>query len=202
MSLTQGEYSDYFYNQDDTTARSDTGRKTGDYRVVALANGTWAVEVKDNFGTGYSAGKLPTFTVNGSAVQEQSVAGFKLFGVSKYSKNVKWATELANFLTSEDAEASRFTTLGSGPSNKVAASSDAVKANVGLSGLIEQSAYGITQSVSGNFWDPSGTLAAALYAGKNGDTDLITSGRGTANIVFDDTAVQALLDDAVAAIAA
>ncbi|MFA6755594.1 MAG: extracellular solute-binding protein [Bacilli bacterium] len=202
LNLTCGEYKDYFYNLDDVTFASDTGR-TETYRVAAGCNGIWnSSTVEANYGANYAATKLPEYKVDGSYVQQRSIAGFKLFGVNKYSKNTKWAVELANFLTTEDAEAARFTTMGAGPSNTVAASSDAVKANVALSGLIEQSAYGNTQSVSGSFWDASKALASALYSGMNGDTDLIKSGRGTFSITFDEAAIQDLLDTAVAAIEA
>jgi hypothetical protein len=92
--------------------------------------------------------------------------------------------------------------MGDGPSNIEAAEDESVQDNVALSGLAEQSAYGDVQKVSQNYRTPTQSLAAALYAGTNGDTDLITSGRGTANLVFDDDAIQTLLDEAVAAIEA
>jgi arabinogalactan oligomer/maltooligosaccharide transport system substrate-binding protein len=204
MTLTQGEYKNYFTSTDDATMRSDAGRDSGDYRIVAGCNGTWA---KDDFITArgeenFAATKLPTFKLGDEDLQERSVAGFKLFGVNKYSKQVGWAVKLADFLTTEGPQISRVSAMGDGPSNIEAAEDESVQDNVALSGLAEQSAYGDVQKVSQNYRTPTQSLAAALYAGTNGDTDLITSGRGTANLVFDDDAIQTLLDEAVAAIEA
>lgn len=202
MKLTQGEYKDYFYSQGDETFASDTGR-TDTYRVAAGVNGAWNSEtIKTNYGAGYAAGKLPTYNLGTTATQERSVAGFKLFGVNKYSANTKWAVKLANFLTEEDAQASRFTEMGSGPSNTVAAAADEVKANVALSGLIEQSNYGSAQSVSQSYWKPTESLAAAIYNGMNGTTDLIASGRGTSTMTFNEDEILSMLNTSVTAIEA
>lgn len=202
MNITCGEFANYFIADGDATFASDTGR-TDTYRVAAGVNGAWnAPTVSANYKTGYAAGKLPTFKLGGEQIQQRSVSGFKLCGVNKYSDFTGWAVKLGDWITNQQNQTLRFTERGAGPSNTVAASSEAVKANVALSGLIEQNSFGSTQSVASAFWIPSGSLAAALAAGMNGEVDLITSGRGTANLVFNDAAIQEMLDTAVAAITA
>ncbi|MFA6620130.1 MAG: hypothetical protein WCS90_03250 [Bacilli bacterium] len=55
----------------------------------------------------------------------------------------------------------------------------------------------LSLNVSNNFWVPTQTLDAALNAGADGTTSLITSGAGTADIVINSEALQTSLNTAV-----
>lgn len=157
--------------------------------LCAIITGTWdAIAAQDAFGDGYAATKLPTYTVGDKQIQQGSVAGYKFFGVNGHSENAGWATLLAEWLTNEANQATRFAEREVGPSNINAAASDAVKANVAIAALAEQSAYGVSQFVGGNFWDPTATFGEKIVQGQID--------------VNDDAAIQAALDEVVAGVTA
>lgn len=170
-------------------ADGDISNQIASGSLCAVVSGTWdATAAQTAFGDGYSATKLPTYTVDGKEIQQGSVAGFKLVGVNKYSKNAGWAALLAEWITNEENQKIRFAEREIGPSNLVASSSDEVAANIAISALGEQSAYGVVQMVGGNFWDPSATFGEMIAKGE---------------LKADDTAaIQTALDTMVAGITA
>jgi arabinogalactan oligomer/maltooligosaccharide transport system substrate-binding protein len=144
-----------------------------DGTICAGINGTWnAGVVKEAWGENYGACKLPTFKVNGQDVQMGAFSGYKLVGVNPHSDNVKWAMELANFITNEQNQALRFEKRGLGPSNIKAAAADAVKADPALSALASQMPFCTAQNVGGNFWSPAATLGGILAAGNPDNVSL------------------------------
>ena len=143
--------------------------------VVACVNGTWRAETaQEAWGENYAATKLPTFNVAGEPKQMSSYSGYKLIGVSPYSKNVGWSMLLAEFLTNEDSQTARFEARGLGPANIAVAESDAVKSNPAISALTAQAAFATPQRVGGNFWSPAETLGQILASGNPDGTDLQT----------------------------
>ena len=131
--------------------------------ICAAVNGTWrADDAKAAWGDNYAAAKLPTYTVAGKQVQMSSYSGYKLIGVNPHSKNVGWSMLLAEYLTSEDVQITRFNERGLGPSNINASESDAVKADPAISALAAQAAYATPQRVGGNYWTPAETLGSML----------------------------------------
>ena len=137
---------------------------TGD--LCACISGTWdAVTAQEVYGDGYAATKLPTYTVGDAQVQQGSVAGYKFVGVNGFSKNAGWATVLADFITNEQAQQTFFDQRESGPTNKNIIESDAVKANVAIAALAEQSEFSTTQLVGGKYWDPAATLGELIAQG-------------------------------------
>ena len=149
--------------------------------LVAYVDGTWAAsDFESAYANGYAATKLPTFSVNGTATQMGSYAGYKLVGVNAYTDQVGWSMLLAEFITNEASQAKIGVAVSESPANVVAAQAEELQANPALVALSLQSAYSDRQVVGGKFWDP----AAAL------DTNLI---EGTADL-------QKALDDAVAGI--
>lgn len=143
--------------------------------VVACVNGTWRAETaQEAWGENYAATKLPTFNVAGEPKQMSSYSGYKLIGVSPYSKNVGWSMLLAEFLTNEDSQTARFEARGLGPANLAVAESDAVKSNPAISALAAQAAFATPQRVGGNFWSPAETLGQILASGNPDGTDLQT----------------------------
>lgn len=170
----------------------ETGAAFSSGNYCAIISGTWDVgaaatdETEASGATGawgenFKATKLPTFTCAGDQVQQGSVAGFKLVGVNPYSKNTGWAALLAEWITNEQNQNIRFEKRAIGPSNIKAAASDAVKSNIGIAALSEQSAFGIVQTVGGKFWDPTASFGKQIADG---------------TVKADDTAgIQKLLDD-------
>lgn len=135
--------------------------------LCAVISGTWdATAVQEAFGDGYAACKLPTFTVGDQQVQMGSAFGYKFVGVNAYAENIGWAAVLAEFLTNEEAQTARFDARQIGPTNLVAVESDAVKANLAITAVIEQSEFGVIQKVGGKFWDPAATFGENIAQGK------------------------------------
>ncbi len=158
-------------------------------QLCAIISGVWDAQAwETQVGEGYAATKLPTFTCAGDQVQQGSIVGCKLVGVNPYSENAGWAALLAEWITNEQNQKIRFEQRGLGPSNTVAASSDAVKANVAIAALSEQAAFGVPQTVGDKFWTPTGTFGQTIVDGKVSATD--------------DTAIQKLLDDMVTGVTA
>jgi arabinogalactan oligomer/maltooligosaccharide transport system substrate-binding protein len=148
--------------------------------LVAFVDGTWdANTVKDAYGDGYAAAKLPTFQAGGQTVQMGSFAGYKFVGVNAYSAYKGWAMLLAEYITSEASQVAIYNATADGPANTAAA---AQASSPELQALAAQAAYADLQRVGGNFWSSGNTLGATLFEGT------------------DD--VQKALDDAVAGITA
>ncbi len=134
--------------------------------LVAFVDGTWdAGAFLAAYGDGYAATKLPTFTVNGTATQMGSYAGYKLVGVNAYSDQTGWAMLLAEYITNEASQAKIGVAVSESPANFVAAQADELQANPALVALSLQSAYSDRQVVGGKFWDPAAALGKNLIEG-------------------------------------
>lgn len=163
-------------------ADGDISNQIASGSLCAVVSGTWdATAAQTAFGEGYAATKLPTFTAGGKQIQQGSVAGFKLVGVNAYSKNAGWAALLAEWITNEENQATRFAEREIGPSNLNVAASDAVSSNIAIAALSEQSAYGVVQVVGGKYWDPTATFGEMIAQGglKKDDTAAIQTALDT-----------------------
>ena len=159
-----------------------TGVKEGTY--AAVVNGIWnSSALQEEWGANFGAAKLPEFTAGGQTYQMNSYFSCKLVGVNPHSENVGWAMVLAEYLTNESAQKSRFEKVGWGPSNSNAAASPEVQASADIAAISEQTKYAQPQRIGGNFWDPAATL------GKNLSEGTVTD-------------IQGMLDEAVAGITA
>lgn len=131
-------------------------------------SGTWnAADISEILGDNYGACKLPTFTMNGKQTQMGSFAGYKLIGVNSMITDpdkLVVAMDFADFLTNEENQIARFKARMLGPSNIVAASDPAVKADIALSALADQSLYATAQKDINNdtFWPPVGAFGTAM----------------------------------------
>lgn len=122
--------------------------------ICAGISGTWvAAAMKEKLGDNYAAAKLPTFTVDGEQVQMGSFLGCKILGVNTQTQHPVEAMELAEYLTSEDAQIRRYEVRGYGPSNLNAAASEEVSADVALSALAAQSEFGREPARAGHVLD-------------------------------------------------
>lgn len=170
-------------------ADGDVSNQIASGNLAACVSGTWdAITAQEAFGDGYAATKLPTFTVGDAQVQQGSVAGYKYVGVNGYSENSGWAVLLAEYLTNEESQQMFFDERESGPSNKNVGASDAIKENVALAALAEQSEYAQAQKVGGKYWDPAQTFG-----------ELVAQGTLA---VDDDNAIQEALDNLVEGVTA
>lgn len=153
-------------------ADGDISNQIAGGTLAAVISGTWdADNAQKVFGDGYAATKLPTYTLDGKQVQQGSVSGYKFIGVNAYSKNVGWATVLAEFLTNEESQATRFEQRQLAPTNKKVAASDEVSKNVAIAASGAQDAYGVIQTVSAKYWDPAKTFGEMIAQGSLSATD-------------------------------
>lgn len=153
-------------------ADGDISNQIAGGTLAAVISGTWdADNAQKVFGDGYAATKLPTYTLDGKQVQQGSVSGYKFIGVNAYSKNVGWATVLAEFLTNEESQATRFEQRQLAPTNKKVAASDEVSKNVAIAASGAQDAYGVIQTVSAKYWDPAKTFGEMIAQGSISATD-------------------------------
>lgn len=153
-------------------ADGDISNQIAGGTLAAVISGTWdADNAQKVFGDGYAATKLPTYTLNGKQVQQGSVSGYKFIGVNAYSKNVGWATVLAEFLTNEESQATRFEQRQLAPTNKTVAASDEVSKNVAIAASAAQDVYGVVQTVSAKYWDPTKTFGEMVAQGSLSATD-------------------------------
>lgn len=132
----------------------------GYVEVAAAVSGTWnAKGIKDLLGDNMGAAKLPTVEIGGEQKQLVTYMGCKLIGVNGYSQQKAEAHKLAQWLTNEQNQLTRFETRGFGPSNKVVAQSAAVQNDPIISAVMEQAKYSRAQKgVPGNYWTPMGAL--------------------------------------------
>ena len=153
-------------------ADGDISNQIAGGTLAAVISGTWDAEnAQKVFGNGYAAAKLPTYTLDGKQVQQGSVSGYKFLGVNAYSKNVGWATVLAEFLTNEESQATRFEQRQLAPTNKKVAASDEVSKNVAIAASAAQDAYGVIQTVSAKYWNPAKTFGEMIAQGSISATD-------------------------------
>lgn len=153
-------------------ADGDISNQIAGGTLAAVISGTWDAEnAQKVFGDGYAATKLPTYTLDGKQVQQGSVSGYKFIGVNAYSKNVGWATVLAEFITNEESQATRFEQRQLAPTNKKVAASDEVSKNVAIAASAAQDAYGVIQTVSAKYWDPAKTFGEMIAQGSLSATD-------------------------------
>ncbi|MCH5203273.1 MAG: extracellular solute-binding protein [Oscillospiraceae bacterium] len=158
-------------------AAGDDTLKSGakDGSVIAGISGTWlSTDIKEAFGEGYAAAKLPEYTINGDSVQMHSFAGYKLIGASAYTDEPLWSQRLAEWLTNEENQLTRFRERGEGPSNVNAASTSEVQASIAIAALGKQAMYGHLQNVADTFWNPTNIFGNTIAARNMDNIDLQT----------------------------
>ncbi len=136
-----------------------------------IITGTWnADSAQKHFGENFAAAPLPSFEVDGKSYHLGSFSGYKLMGVKPQDDAKKGAvlSLLAQYLTNEKCQLERYEKFQWGPSNKAAQESDAVKSNVSLNALREQSKFAVLQGqIHGSWWDIAKMLGADAKAAKS-----------------------------------
>lgn len=147
----------------------DTGNQIAAGALCAVVSGSWDLEAVEKAWGAENVGvaKLPTFTVDGKQVQQGCYSGFKLMGVNAMSKQAGWAAVLAEFLTNEESQVSRFNARKLAPTNVKASGADAVTSNAMVTASIAQdAACGVLQDVGDNFWAPTKTFGEIIAQGQ------------------------------------
>ena len=168
------------------TGKDDKGNALENFvKSAVLVSGTWNYDaVKAELGDNMGVAKLPSFTVGSETYQLGSFGGFKLVGTKPQSSAVRsaYVQLVASYLTSETCQLERFNAVSWGPSNVNAQNSEAVKANPALVALAAQSAHAIPQGqFPDDWWKAAGAINQNIY---------------------NDVALQSVLDQYAAAIAA
>lgn len=170
------EYSDIFFSAE--VAKIPSGFAENPSTVAAGIDGSWdAAAIQNVLGENFGAVKLPTINVNGEDKQMISLHGYKLIGVNARSKYPNAAQLLADYLSGEACQLERAEKNSWGPSNTVAAASEAATSNVAIKAALDQSVYSIPQiNMSSTFWDPMGTLGNNLFKEEaKYDTETLTA---------------------------
>ncbi len=152
-------------------ATDDEGLVAGakDGSVIAGISGVWLADrLQEAWGDDYAATKLPTYSVAGQDVQMGSYTGYKMVGVNSYSEEKEWATKLAEWMVTEENQLLRFEKRGQGPANAAASETEAVKENVAIKALLEQSQFGSLQRIGGYYWDPVAEFGTQMATGEKG----------------------------------
>lgn len=151
-----------------------------DGSIVAAVSGIWNRSTIESYlGDNFAAAKLPTYTLNkGKANEEQvqltSFAGYKLMGVSNYSKHKTDAMDFAEFYTNKENQIKHFEARGFVPTDVDARADEKVQSDVCAKAITEQLKYSKTQiNVPSTLWVPMEGLGAAMVTGaQSGNFDL------------------------------
>lgn len=153
-------------------ASSPGFKSSGDFpgeakkKAIALVSGVWDINaIKEAYGEDYGAAKLPTYTCAGQQIQMSSYTGYRLLGVNSYCPYREWAEKLADYLTNEDSQNLRFERADRGPSNKNAASSEAVGEVPAIKAVIAQSEFGSLQKIGQKYWSPTTEFGNTMAEG-------------------------------------
>lgn len=144
--------------------------------LIAAVSGTWMEpSLKNILGDNLAACKLPTYTIDGQAYQMASFSGSKIYCINKTrpSEEQKVAAEIAEILTSKEAQLKRFELRASLPCNLEAANDPAYTEHVsiGAKALLEQNAFACVQAktAEGRYWDIGKAIGQAYIDGRLGD---------------------------------
>lgn len=157
--------------------------------LCAVVSGVWdAPNAQKVWGDGYAAVKLPTYTLGDDQIQMAPAYGYKFEAVNAYSKNLGWATLLAEYIANEESQTAHFEQVETPPTNKKSLELDSLKENVAVLAATSEGEFGVIQNVGGKFWDPTKTFGEMIAKRK------VKSG--------DDAAIQEMLDNLVAGVTA
>lgn len=157
--------------------------------LCAVVSGVWdAPNAQKVWGDGYAAVKLPTYTLGDDQIQMAPAYGYKFEAVNAYSKNLGWATLLAEYIANEESQTAHFEQVETPPTNKKSLELDSLKENVAVLAATSEGEFGVIQNVGGKFWDPTKTFGEMIAKRK------VKSG--------DEAAIQEMLDNLVAGVTA
>lgn len=146
--------------------------------AAAIIDGTWDYEtIKNAWGDSMACTDLPSFQVNGETKHLASFSGNKLMGVKPQTDTKKAIVcyTIADYLSSNIAQAERYKAKGWGPSNKTVAATINDEDAPHLAALAKQANYSTTQGQYPNgWWDLAGAVGSSTAA-SNGTEEEIKS---------------------------
>ncbi len=147
---------------------------SGKREAAAVVTGTWnAATIKQLLGDNMGVYKLPTVNIAGKEEQLSGYMGYKLFGVNGFSKNKGEAHKLAQWLTNEQNQLTRYEVRGFGPTNKVVANNQKVQDDVVMKAVFAQAVFNRAQKgVPSTYWSPMASLITPLVKAKADKTTL------------------------------
>ena len=135
--------------------------------LCAVISGAWdSGKAEEIWGDGYSATKLPTYTLGGKQIQMAPAYGYKFEAVNAYSKNTGWAVLLAEFISNEESQKLHFDLLKQPPTNSNVLASDAIQNDKAIAAAVSQGDFGVVQAVGQKYWDTSKTFGEMVAKGK------------------------------------
>ena len=154
---------------DTDDSKSAAGFQDGS--IVAAVSGIWNKTTFQNYlGDNFAVAKLPTYTLNrGQANEEQvqlvSFAGYKLLGVSQYSKNKAEAMAFAQYYSNKQSQLKHFDLRGFVPTNLEALQEERVKNDICAKAITAQLQYTKSQkNVPSTLWTPMQGLGDGMIA--------------------------------------
>ena len=123
--------------------------------TAAMVTGLWnSQRAEYAYGEYVKATKLPTFTIDGQEYQMGSFSGFKMYGCKPQndSTKAKICSDLALWLSGEQAQLELYYEAGWGPSNINAQQNEDVANNIFLNALLQQNAYSQIQGTIPDDW--------------------------------------------------
>lgn len=147
-----------------------------DGSLIAAVSGTWMEpSLKNILGENLAATKLPTYTIDGQAYQMASFTGSKIYCINKTRpvEEQVLAAEIAELLTSKEAQLKRFEIRASLPCNKEAMADARYTEHVsiGAKALLAQNAYACVQAktAEARYWDIGKAIGQAYLDSLLGD---------------------------------
>lgn len=202
VKLAHGQYEAQWYSDMANTIMTQVGE--GPSQIVATISGTWSYKALQKAWNGHvGATILPKYHLDAANqdVRMQAPQGYKIAVVNAKSQQIKPAAKFAEFLTNYAMQIARFDLVSEAPTNTAASHDVDLDSNACVKAVFEQyEENAFIEKVNEFFWNPSDSLATQLCGAstKQGQTNLIASGKGTAEIVTDDTEIQNALNECVA----
>lgn len=143
-----------------------------DGSIIAAVSGIWNKStIAGYLGDNFAAAKLPTYTLNKGAANEEQVqlvsfAGYKLMGVNNYSKNKAEALNFAEFYTNKENQIKHFEARGYVPTSVEGRADARVQADPCAKAITAQLSHSKTQKeVPSTLWVPMEGLGNAMITG-------------------------------------
>ncbi|MCI9079208.1 MAG: extracellular solute-binding protein [Lachnospiraceae bacterium] len=135
--------------------------------LCAVISGAWdSSNAEEVWKDGYSATKLPTYTLGDKQIQMAPAYGYKFEAVNAYSKNTGWAVLLAEFVANEESQKLHFDMKKQPPTNSNVLASDAIQTDKAIAAAVSQGDFGVIQLVGQKYWDTTKTFGEMVAKGK------------------------------------
>ena len=150
----------------------DIMEKISNHQLGVWFDGAWNYDnYKGVLGDDLGMAQLPTFTVDGEAIQMRAFYSSKAIAVNAKSKNMDAAIAFANYLGSEEQQIARFQDSAQVPTNNTAAALDEVQASpvaqvilaVATNTAVAQPG---TAEFGSGYWTPAGAIVGDIQSGK------------------------------------